>query len=188
MKKLILLVLLLTLANVSWAQTGNIEHSSPEANFYLETFSQWPEMQITQTKIEKNTAFMAKFYDQQAREAPFALLVVDGRKNEDFEQTSADFANNNAHILLSQLVIEEKAQFEKEGYRIITSEIKKYNDIDYIFMKLENNRTNTIILRSMTFKNGYSYSLNCKINRNNRPLANTLEKNFELILQTLRPF
>lgn len=186
MKKLLLFILFFLCTNISFAQAANVEHTSTEAGFSLETLAQWPEMRITKTTVEKNTAFIANFYDNQAKQASFALLVVDGRKNEDFEQTSVDFANNNAHILLSQLVIEEKAQFEKEGYKIVTSEIKNYNGTDYIFMKLENNLTNTIILRSMTFKNGFSYSLNCKINRNNRTLATALEKNFELILQTLK--
>lgn len=188
MKKFILCILIIMFNQVCLAQANNIEHSDKEANFKLETLSQWTNIQITKSTLENSTAFLVHFYDNLNKESPFALLVVDGRKNPDFEQTSQDFSNNNAHILLSQLVFEEKAQFEKDGYKIVSSEIKKYNNTDYIYMKLENNRTNSVILRSMTFKNSYSYSLSCKINLNNKPIAKELEKNFELILETLKPY
>ncbi len=173
------------------AQADKIEHADQKVNFRLQTYAAWDKLTITDNPLDKNPGWVVRLSRSEpaGKNAVLALMVVDGRKSKDFQQATKDFENDQAKIILEQIVFSEREQYAKENYQISNYEVKRVGKNNYILITLDNKQENATILRAMTFKNNYSYSLATRITGNySQEERRTITDNFQLVLNTLTPF
>ena len=187
MKKIFLFFVLLMLCPATlFAQASTSEHSSKEANFRVQTLAPWSQMTIEKKNLEKSPGWLVKFHKEGelSASAPFALYIVDGRKNEDIKQTSADFERGHANFILFQIVEAEKMKGPSEELTLKDSEIKKYGEKSFIYLEYE--RLGLKVYRVMTALNNYTYAFNCQITSLDDGEA--IKANLELMMKSLSKY
>lgn len=182
--------MLFLLLPVSAFAGDTVRHSSKEANFSLELESSWDNMTVTKTKQGKNTAWKADFKRSTASgsDMPLAMLVIDGRKSEDVKQTSDDFKNGQAEVLMMQIVGMDKDAGSKDGFLLTVNEIKKYGTRSFILIKKENRSLQAVRYYILTAFDNYIYSINCQAEVKTFADEQVVAKNLELMMRTLSAY
>lgn len=190
MKKIILLFILLLLPNIALAETAVTQHVSKEANFRISTYAPFTKMSINKASLEKNPAWKVRFYTEgeQPDNSALGFFVVDGRKNDDIKQTSADFSNGHAKFILFQIVETEKLNPNSDGLLLKESEVKTFNERNFIFLKYEDSDRTVIVYRIMTAFGNYLYSINCQITSKDWDRENEIVANLDLMMRTLSKY
>lgn len=185
MKKFILFVMLMLIPSVVFAD-NSVRHSSKEANFSVEMQSSWDKMTVNKTKQGRSPAWRIDFSSSAATEQiPFSMLAVDGRKDEDIKQTSADFKNGQAEVIMVQLVATYKDMGGKDGFAMTENEIKQFGKKSFIWIKTENVANKTVRYLILTAFDNYVYSINCQVEVKTFADQQNAVQNLELMMKTL---
>jgi hypothetical protein len=181
MKKLLLVLFLCIISRPALPEAASVGQSSKEANFRLQIPAGWS-FSIEKTVLDGNPAWLLYLSPAAADkdESSFNLIAVDGRKNDNIRQTSRDFADGHAQVLLYQLLDDQKAH-PPAGFTLQESVSRKSGRNDYIIFKFVRTGAPYAVYRIITAYGNYMYSFNCKV-------TPAREKDLELLLSTLEPY